>query len=43
MLKVGDPAPDFAIEDHTGRLVRLSDFYGQSVVLWFFPRADTPG
>ena len=43
MLKVGDVAPDFAVKDHNGRTVRLSDFKGRSTVLWFYPKADTPG
>ena len=43
MLKVGDPAPEFEATDHLGRRVKLSDFRGKKVVLWFFPKADTPG
>jgi peroxiredoxin Q/BCP len=43
MLKVGDVAPDFLVKDHTGRDVRLSDFKGKTIVLWFYPQADTPG
>jgi peroxiredoxin Q/BCP len=43
MLKPGDPAPDFAVKDHNGRTVRLSDFRGKEVILWFYPKADTPG
>jgi len=43
MLKVGDPAPEFQVTDHQGRRVKLSDFRGKKVVLWFFPKADTPG
>jgi peroxiredoxin Q/BCP len=43
MLKAGDPAPDFAVQDHGGRTVRLSDFRGKQVILWFYPKADTPG
>ena len=42
-LKVGDVAPDFVVQDHTGREVRLSDYRGQTIVLWFYPQADTPG
>jgi cyanobactin maturation PatA/PatG family protease len=41
--KVGEMAPDFLVKDHTGRAVRLSDYRGQTVVLWFYPEADTPG
>src|SRR6266511_5469275 len=43
MLKVGDPAPEFDVTDHHGRRVKLSDLRGKKVVLWFFPKADTPG
>jgi peroxiredoxin Q/BCP len=43
VLKVGDVAPDFDATDHLGRRVKLSDFRGKKVVLWFFPKADTPG
>jgi cyanobactin maturation PatA/PatG family protease len=43
MLKEGDPAPDISVQDQTGRWTRLSDYRGKSVVLWFYPRADTPG
>jgi len=42
-LKAGDPAPDFALEDQHGKTVKLSDFRGKRVVLYFYPRADTPG
>ena len=43
MLKVGDQAPDFEVQDHLGEKVRLSDFRGRKVLLWFYPKADTPG
>lgn len=43
MLKVGDLAPDFAVLDHAGTTRRLADYRGRSVVLWFYPKADTPG
>ena len=43
LLSVGDPAPDFECTAHTGETVHLSDFQGQRLVLWFFPKADTPG
>jgi cyanobactin maturation PatA/PatG family protease len=42
-LKMGSVAPDFTVKDQTGRVMRLSDFSGQTVVLWFYPEADTPG
>lgn len=43
MLKPGDTAPDFTAVDHTGKTVKLSDYKGKTVVLWFYPKADTPG
>jgi peroxiredoxin Q/BCP len=43
MLAVGSKAPAFRIKDHLGREVSLSDFAGRNVVLWFYPKADTPG
>ena len=43
MLAVGSKAPEFNVRDHNGRDVRLSDFAGRRVVMWFFPKADTPG
>ncbi|HKH13664.1 MAG TPA: thioredoxin-dependent thiol peroxidase [Solirubrobacterales bacterium] len=43
MLSQGDPAPDFALPDQEGNLLSLSDLRGQTVVLYFYPRADTPG
>ena len=43
VLKAGDPAPDFEATDHRGRRVKLSDFRGKKVVLWFFPKANTSG
>ena len=43
MLKVGDLAPDFVAQDCNGRSLRLSDFRGQRVVLFFFPKAFTIG
>jgi AhpC/TSA family protein len=43
MLEAGDKAPDFTVQDHTGQTRKLSDYRGKSVVLWFYPKADTPG
>ena len=42
MIKINTPAPDFEVQDHHNRTVRLSDYRGQTVVLWFYPEADTP-
>jgi thioredoxin-dependent peroxiredoxin len=43
MLNVGDEAPEFALVDDQGKTVRLSELRGRKVVLWFYPKADTPG
>lgn len=43
MLSVGSQAPDFSVYDHNGNKISLSDFRGKKVVLWFYPKADTPG
>ena len=42
-LKVGDLAPDFTLRDQNGRSVKLSALRPRRVVLYFFPKADTPG
>lgn len=42
-LKVGDRAPDFALQGSDGRLHRLSDYKGKTVVLAWFPKAFTGG
>ncbi len=42
-LEVGNRAPIFSLMDQDGKLVKLSQFKGQSVVLYFYPKADTPG
>jgi len=43
MLTAGQKAPDFTLPDSTGKLVSLSDFKGKTVVLYFYPRDNTPG
>ncbi len=43
MIEQGDHAPDFELPDQDGRAVKLSDFRGQPVVVYFYPKADTPG
>ena len=43
MLKEGSTAPAFTTKDAEGRTVRLKDFRGQKVVLYFYPKDDTPG
>lgn len=42
-LKVGDPAPDFSVNDQDGKQVTLSDLKGKKVVLYFYPKDNTPG
>ncbi len=43
MLEPGDEAPDFSVAAHDGSTVKLSDYRGKKVLLWFYPKADTPG
>lgn len=43
MLNPGDPAPAFSVRSHFGPETRLEDLRGKYVVLWFYPKADTPG
>ena len=43
MLKTGDRAPEFTLKDKNGNDVRLSDFIGKRVVLYFYPKDNTPG
>ena len=43
MLKVGDAAPDFTLPTHQGNQLALSSLRGKKVLLWFYPKADTPG
>ncbi|WP_234734842.1 thioredoxin-dependent thiol peroxidase [Tellurirhabdus bombi] len=42
-LKIGDQAPDFESKDQNGQPIRLSDFRGRKVVLYFYPKDDTSG
>jgi thioredoxin-dependent peroxiredoxin len=43
MLSEGEAAPDFTLADQNGEQITLSELRGQTVVLYFYPRADTPG
>ena len=43
MLKVGDKAPNFSLKDKDGNTVALSDLVGKKVVLYFYPKDNTPG
>jgi peroxiredoxin Q/BCP len=42
-LSPGDKAPDFALQDQSGRTVKLSDYRGKKLLVYFYPKADTPG
>ena len=42
-VTAGDPAPDFSLPDQQGRTIRLKQLRGQPVVLYFYPKDDTPG
>jgi thioredoxin-dependent peroxiredoxin len=43
MVKVGQKAPNFVLKSDTGTEVSLQDFKGKRVMLFFFPKSDTPG
>ena len=43
MLRVGDKAPDFELESDTGATLRLAELRGKKVILYFYPKDDTPG
>ena len=43
MLNVGDKAPNFTLPNQDGESVSLSDYNGKQVIIWFFPKASTPG
>jgi thioredoxin-dependent peroxiredoxin len=43
VIEEGKPAPDFELESDAGETVKLSDFQGRPVVLYFYPKDDTPG
>jgi thioredoxin-dependent peroxiredoxin len=43
MIEAGEKAPAFSLKDSNGKTVKLSDFKGQHVVLYFYPKDDTPG
>jgi peroxiredoxin Q/BCP len=42
-LQIGDPAPDFSLPNEAGASISLSQFRGQRVVIYFYPKDDTPG
>jgi peroxiredoxin Q/BCP len=43
MLEAGQPAPDFSVPDQDGKTVSLASFKGKTIVLYFYPKDDTPG
>tara|TARA_Y100001980_G_scaffold45189_1_gene25224 strand:- start:1262 stop:1453 length:192 start_codon:yes stop_codon:yes gene_type:complete len=43
LLKEGDKAPEFTLQDESGNEISLKDFKNNKIVLWFFPKASTPG
>ena len=43
MLQPGTEAPVFSVNDHNGNSINLKDYLGKKIVLWFYPKADTPG
>ena len=43
MLEIGEKAPDFTLENQDGNSVSLTDFLGKKVLVWFYPKASTPG
>jgi peroxiredoxin Q/BCP len=42
-MNINDKAPDFTLQDENGKEIDLKDLLGKTVVLYFYPRADTPG
>ena len=42
-LKIGDKAPDFTLKNYDGKNISLNDLNNSSILLWFFPKANTPG
>ena len=43
MLKIGDKAPEFTLASDDGKEISLKDYQGRRVLLFFFPKANTPG
>lgn len=42
-LKAGDKAPDFSAKDQDGNIIKMEDYKGQKLVIFFYPKASTPG
>lgn len=43
MLAQGDKVPDLALTDDRGKTIHMKDFLGKTLVVWFYPKDDTPG
>tara|TARA_X000001036_G_scaffold316437_2_gene294830 strand:+ start:3399 stop:3530 length:132 start_codon:yes stop_codon:yes gene_type:complete len=43
MLEVGQNAPEFSLPDQNGNKISLDDYSDKKIILWFFPKASTPG
>jgi len=43
LLSIGEQAPNFNLPNYNGEVISLSDFKGKNIILWFFPKANTPG
>ena len=43
LIEAGGTAPSFTLPNHDGKPVKLDDFAGRYVLLWWYPKADTPG
>ena len=43
VLNIGDSAPDFNCKDQNGKIINLSDYLGKKLVIFFYPKANTPG
>ena len=43
LLKVGDKAPDFSLPNQDGNIISLNSIKADTIVLWFYPKASTPG
>ncbi len=43
LLSIGDKAPDFTLPNYDGKKISLSNLKGKKIIIWFFPKASTPG
>jgi len=42
-LKIGDKAPEFSVINQDNKIIKLSDLKNKKILIWFFPKANTPG